>query len=53
MGYLLGGTEDDNLLKDPTMFKRLQDIANLPQEDKTGVLYAIDNLLRAAKLKTI
>ena len=53
VGYLLGETEDRNLLKDPAMLKRLNDIEKLPEEDKKGILYAIDNLLRAAKLKTI
>ncbi len=41
------------LLKDPKMLKRLQDIDNLPNEDKNGILYALDNLLKAAKLKTL
>ena len=53
VGYLLGETEDRNLLKDPAMLKRLNDIEKLPEEDKKGILYAIDNLLRAAKLKAI
>jgi hypothetical protein len=35
------------------MFKRLQEIENLAQEAKNGVLYALDNLLKAAKFKTI
>lgn len=53
VAYLLGENKDADLLKDPAMLKRLQDIQNLPQEDKSGVLYALDNLLKAAKLKTI
>ncbi len=53
VGYLLGENEDANLLKDPAMLKRLQEIQNLPQEDKNGILYYIDNLLKAAKLKAI
>ena len=53
VGYLLGENEDAELLKDPAMLKRLQDIDNLPNEDKNGILYALDNLLKAAKLKTI
>ena len=53
VGYLLGETEDRNLLKDPAILKRLNDIEKLPEEDKKGILYAIDNLLRAAKLKAI
>ncbi len=51
--YLLGENKDSKLLKDPAMLKRLQEIEGLTQEDKNGVLYALDNLLKAAKLKTI
>jgi len=53
VGYLLGENKDAELLKDPKMLKRLQDIDTLPNEDKNGILYALDNLLKAAKLKTI
>jgi len=53
VAYLLGENKDANLMKDPAMFNRLQEIENLPQEDKTGILYALDNLLKAAKFKTI
>jgi transcriptional regulator with XRE-family HTH domain len=53
VAYLLGQNKDANLMKDPAMFRRLQEIENLPQEDKDGVLYALDNLLKAAKFKTI
>ncbi|CAG5081292.1 hypothetical protein CRYO30217_01584 [Parvicella tangerina] len=53
VGYLIGETEDDNLLKDPKMMQRLKDIKNLQEEDRKGILYALDNLLRSAKLKTL
>ncbi|ARN71480.1 hypothetical protein BST91_07435 [Nonlabens tegetincola] len=53
VGYLLGENKDSKLLKDPAMLKRLQDIESLPNEDKNGILYALDNLLKAAKLKAI
>ena len=53
VAYLLGENKDANLTKDPAMLKRLQDIENLPDEDKNGILYSIDNLLKAAKLKAI
>lgn len=33
-GYLLGESEDRELLKDPTMLKRLNDIAKFPEQDK-------------------
>ena len=53
VGYLLGENKNAELLKDPAMLKRLQDIDVLPTEDKSGILYALDNLLKAAKLKTL
>ena len=33
--------------------KRLQDIELLPNEDKDHIFYMIDNLIKAAKLKTL
>jgi transcriptional regulator with XRE-family HTH domain len=53
VAYLLGENKDSDLLKDPKMLNRLQDIDNLNSEDKNGILYALDNLLKAAKLKMI
>ena len=53
VGYLLGENKQSKLLKDPAMLKRLQDIENLPKEDKVHVLYAVDNLLKAAKFKSL
>ncbi|MFT5970294.1 MAG: hypothetical protein ACI8ZO_000802 [Flavobacteriales bacterium] len=53
VAYLLGENKDAELLKDPAMFKRLQEIENLSQDDKNGVLYALDNLLKAAKFKSL
>jgi hypothetical protein len=35
------------------MLKRINDINNLPDEDKKHILYAIDGLIKYAKLKTI
>jgi transcriptional regulator with XRE-family HTH domain len=51
IGYLLGETQDMNVLKDPDMLKRLNDIAVLPENDKNNILYTIDNLLAAAKTR--
>ncbi|NQY11218.1 MAG: helix-turn-helix transcriptional regulator [Flavobacteriales bacterium] len=53
VGYLLGENKDANLFKDPAMLKRLQDIDNLSKDDKSGVLYSLDNLLKAAKFKSL
>ncbi|NQY09767.1 MAG: helix-turn-helix transcriptional regulator [Flavobacteriales bacterium] len=33
--------------------KRIQDIDNLPEEDKNHIFYMIDNLIKAAKLKSL
>jgi transcriptional regulator with XRE-family HTH domain len=51
VGFLLGETKQVNLLKNPAMLKRLNDIDALPDEDKHCILYAIDGLLRDAKAK--
>lgn len=51
VGYLLGETNEVNLLKDPEMLKRLNDIADLPDSDKTHILYTLDNLLASVKTR--
>lgn len=51
MGYLLGETEDRELLKDPSMLKRLNDIAKFPEQDKNHILYTLDAMINNAKLK--
>jgi len=53
VGYLLGENKDSKLLKDPAMLKRLQDIVVLPDDDKNNIFYTLDNLIKAAKLKTL
>ncbi len=52
-GFLLGETEDRELLKDPTMMKRLNDIAKFPEADKTSILYALDAMINNVKFKAI
>ncbi len=51
VGYLLGEIEDFNLLKDPAMLKRLNEINNLPEEDKHCILYTLDGLLRDTRAR--
>jgi len=51
VGYLLSETEQVNVLKDPSMLKRLNDIAGLPDSDKSHILYTIDNLLASVKTR--
>ena len=53
VGYLLGETEDRELLKDPSMMKRLNDIAKFPEQDKQCILYALDAMINNVKLKAI
>jgi len=52
-GYLLGETEDRELLKDPSMLKRLNDIAKFPEQDKNCILYALDAMINNVKFKAI
>jgi transcriptional regulator with XRE-family HTH domain len=51
VGYLLGETEDLNLLKDPAMLNRLNEIGHLPEHDKECILYTIDGLLRDVRAR--
>ena len=48
-----GETEDRELLKDPTMMKRLNDIAKFPEKDKECILYALYVMINNVKLKAI
>ena len=51
VGYLLGEAEEFNLLKDPAMMHRLNEISNLPERDKECILYTLDGLLRDVKAR--
>jgi transcriptional regulator with XRE-family HTH domain len=51
VGYLLGEMKESGILKDPDMLKRLNDIASLPDDDKSHILYTIDNLLASVKTR--
>lgn len=53
VGYLLGETEDRELLKDPSIMRRLNDIAKFSEQDKQYIFYALDAMIKSAKLKTI
>jgi transcriptional regulator with XRE-family HTH domain len=50
LDFLLGKT---SVKLDKINLKRLQDIENLPEEDRHNIFYTLDNLIKAAKLKTI
>jgi hypothetical protein len=49
--YLLG--KSDSMILDKKNLQRLEDIEQLPDEDKSNIFYTIDNLIMAAKMKHI
>lgn len=51
LDYLVGDGELKIINK--RTLKRLEDIENLPDEDRTHIFYTLDNLIKAAKLKAI
>ena len=53
VGYLLGYSDDTNVLRDTAMLKRLNDINELPERDKNCVLYTIDHLLASVKTQAV
>ena len=53
VGYLLGETNQEDLFKDPNMFRRFNEIENMESEDRNHILYTIDGLIKSVKLKNI
>jgi len=53
VGYLLGETEDDQLLKDPEMMERLNDIKNFADKEKDQVYFTLDAVIREIKNRRI
>ena len=53
VGYLLGESENKDLLKDPAMLKRLNEIEKMDNEDKAHILHVPDSLIKPVKLKNI
>ncbi len=51
VGYLLGETNDADLLKDKNMLKRLNEISNLPIKEKEAILLNLDAFLRDFKTR--
>lgn len=49
VGYLLGETEDDQLLKDPKMIERLKDIKSFAQKEKEQIYFTLDAVIREIK----
>lgn len=53
VGYLLGETQEQNFLKDPTMLKRLNDISTFTKQEQEHILFALDAMITKVKLKAI
>ena len=49
VGYLLGETEDDNLLKDQDMMTRLKDIKDFSEQEKNQIYFTLDAVIREIK----
>ena len=49
VGYLLGETEDDNLLKDHDMITRLKAVEDFSSEEKSQVYFTLDAVIREIK----
>ena len=50
LDYLVGKTD---LQLDKQAIKRLEDISKLPSKDKEHIFYALDGLIKSAKLQTL
>ncbi|GAF05775.1 helix-turn-helix domain-containing protein [Saccharicrinis fermentans] len=53
VGYLLGETDEENILKDPEMLKRLHEIEKMDNEDRGIILKVLDGFIKSVKLKNI
>jgi len=53
VGYLLSEAEQENVLKDPDMLKRLTEIEKMEDTDKGHILSVIDGFIKSIKLKNI
>ena len=49
VGYLLGETEDDDLLKDKEMMRRLKDIRDFSSKEKDQLYFTLDAVIREIK----
>lgn len=49
VGYLLGETEADDLLKDPQMMRRLKELRELSEQEKEQVYFNMDAIIREIK----
>ena len=49
VGYLLGETEDDNLLKDQDMITRLKEVKNFSEQEKNQIFFTLDAVISEIK----
>ena len=53
VGYLLGETDNLNVLKDSSMLKRLNNIASFSKQEQEHILFALDAMITKIKLGSI
>lgn len=53
VGFLLGETPDQNILKDQEMLKRLNDIVSFSEKEREHILFALDAMITKVKLKSL
>lgn len=51
VAHLIGEVDTTNVLKDPDMLNRMNELNSLSEPDKGVILYAIDGLIRDAKTR--
>lgn len=51
VGYLLGESQNSQVLKDPAMMQRLNDIATFREKDREHILYTLDAMIRDVKTR--
>ena len=50
LDYLVGATDEQ---LDKTTMKRILELQKLPEDDQQHIFYTLDNLIKAAKLRTL
>ena len=53
VGYLLGETDQVNLLKDKNMLTRLNDVTQFPEKDQEHIFYTLDAMIKNVKLRQL
>ncbi len=53
VGYLVGETNDSESIKDSAMLKRINDVMSFSEKEQDYILYTLDSMIAATKLKKI